>query len=158
MNDQALTNRTHKVECVWVIASIVWMLSALTCVRDLTGRLWEGKNGIWVKKTQCIMNNKMWNTMPPLGGNQVNKIKVCLWNTCPRRHQSPESYFLIKVKVKVTRSLTLMSFERASLVEYACRIWNLYYGSKVTAKIKVDNRQTNRQDESNMPPIIWSGA
>ena len=27
-----------------------------------------------------------------------------------------------KVKVKVTRSLTLVSFERASLVEYACQI------------------------------------
>ena len=28
----------------------------------------------------------------------------------------------VKVKVKVTRSLTLESFERASLVEYECQI------------------------------------
>ena len=30
------------------------------------------------------------------------------------------------VKVKVTRSLTLVSFERVSLVKYACKIWSLY--------------------------------
>ena len=36
------------------------------------------------------------------------------------------------------------------------------YGSKVIAKVKVDNRQTdrqtNRQDKNNMPPIIRSGG
>ena len=36
------------------------------------------------------------------------------------------------------------------------------YGSKVIAKIKVNNRQTNkhtkRQDKNNMPPIIQSGG
>ena len=32
------------------------------------------------------------------------------------------------------------------------------YGSKVKAKVKVDNRQTNRQDKNNMPPIIRSGG
>ena len=35
-------------------------------------------------------------------------------------------------------------------------------GSKVIAKVKVDNRQTNkqtdRQDKNNMPPIIRSGG
>ena len=46
---------------------------------------------------------------------------------CPRRQQSPKKAILIaKVKVKVTRSLTLVSFERASLLEYACQIWSLY--------------------------------
>ena len=34
----------------------------------------------------------------------------------------PKAIFRIKVKVKVTRSFTLVSFERASLVEYACQI------------------------------------
>ena len=33
-----------------------------------------------------------------------------------------KTIFSTKVKVKVTRLLTLMSFERASLVEYACQI------------------------------------
>ena len=34
--------------------------------------------------------------------------------------------FGAKVKVKVTRSLTFVSFERVSLVEYACLIRSLY--------------------------------
>ena len=34
--------------------------------------------------------------------------------------------FSIKVTVKVTRSLTLVSFERVSLVQYACQIWSFY--------------------------------
>ena len=40
------------------------------------------------------------------GGNKVHKWDI----------------FSIKVMVKVTRSLTLMSFERVLLVEYACQI------------------------------------
>ena len=49
----------------------------------------------------------------------IVKIKGCLWNTtvCPRRQQSQKHIFSFKVKFKVTRSLTLVSFERASLVE-----------------------------------------
>ena len=48
--------------------------------------------------------------------------------------------------VKVIRSLTLVSFERASLVEYACQIWSLFLlWFNVIAKVKVDNRQTNRR-------------
>ena len=39
---------------------------------------------------------------------------------------------------------------------------SISYGSKVIAKVKVDNRQTHRQtdkqDKNNMPPIIWSGG
>ena len=31
-------------------------------------------------------------------------------------------------------------------------------GSKVIANLKVDNRQTNRQDKNNMPQIIRSGG
>ena len=46
---------------------------------------------------------------------------------CPRwQPKSKKAIFSTKVKVKVTRSLTLVSFERASLVEYACQIWSLY--------------------------------
>ena len=32
------------------------------------------------------------------------------------------------------------------------------YGSKVIAKVKVDNRQTERQDKNNMPPFIRYGG
>ena len=78
----------------------------------------------------------------------------------PAATKSKKAIFSTKVKVKVTRSLTLVSFERASLVEYACQIWSLYTsnGSKVIAKVKVDNKQTDRQDKNNMPPIIRSGG
>ena len=40
----------------------------------------------------------------------------------PKATKSKKAIFRAKVKVKVTRSLTLVSFERASLVEYACHI------------------------------------
>ena len=43
---------------------------------------------------------------------------------CPRG--TSQAIFSAKVKVKVTRSLTMVSFERASIVEYACQIWSLY--------------------------------
>ena len=39
---------------------------------------------------------------------------------------------------------------------------SISYGSKVIAKVKVDHRQTDketdRQDKNNMPPIIRSGG
>ena len=48
-----------------------------------------------------------------------------------------------------SRSLTLVSFERASLAEYACQYEvSISYGSKVIAKENVDSRQTNRQDKN----------
>ena len=65
----------------------------------------------------------------------------------PRRQQSPKLLAInrIKVMVKVTRSLTLMSFKRVSLVEYARQI---SYASKVMAKViflPQSHRQTDRQ-------------
>ena len=61
--------------------------------------------------------------------------------------KSKKLFFSFKVKVKVTRSFTLISFERVSLVEYACQIWSLLSLTvqKLIAKVKVDNRQTDRQ-------------
>ena len=47
-----------------------------------------------------------------LGGNKVDKAIFSV---------------NFKVEVKVTRSLTLISFERASLVEYAYQIWSLNF-------------------------------
>ena len=47
---------------------------------------------------------------------------------CPRWQQSPKlAIFSIKVTIKVRRSLTLVSFEKVSLVEYACLIWGSIY-------------------------------
>ena len=40
----------------------------------------------------------------------------------PAATKSKKAIFSFKVKVKVTRTLTLLSFERASLVEYTCQI------------------------------------
>ena len=46
---------------------------------------------------------------------------------CPWRQLSQNwLFFSIKVTVKMTRSLTLLKFERVSLVEYACQIQSLY--------------------------------
>ena len=44
----------------------------------------------------------------------------------PGGNKVQKAIFSYKIKVKVTRSLTLVSFERASLEEYACQIWSLY--------------------------------
>ena len=63
--------------------------------------------------------------LEPLHFFQLMKWR-CLWNTMPpAATESEKAIFRTKVKVKVTRSLTLVSFERASLVEYACQIWSL---------------------------------
>ena len=40
----------------------------------------------------------------------------------PAAAKSKIGYFSIKATMKVTRSLSLVSFERVSLVEYACQI------------------------------------
>ena len=40
----------------------------------------------------------------------------------PAATKSKKAIFSAKVKVKVTMPLTLVTFERASLVEYACQI------------------------------------
>ena len=89
------------------------------------------------------------------------------WSLCVamlnRRHKNENKNQVVLVKhyapggkkvqkaifsTKVTRSLTLVSFERASIVEHACQIWSLClftYGSKAIANVKVDNRQKDRQ-------------
>ena len=48
-------------------------------------------------------------------------------------------------------------------MEYACHV-SISYGSKVIAKVEVDkrhrqtNKQTDRQEKNNLPPIIRSGV
>ena len=76
----------------------------------------------------------------------------------PGSNKVQKAIFNFKVKVKVTRSLTLMSFERASLVEYAFKYEvSIYYGSKVIAKVKVDSKQTDRT-KTICPPSFDPGA
>ena len=53
------------------------------------------------KKSRCVCETQQYAP----GGNKVQK-----------------DIFTFKVKVKVTRSLTLVSFKSVSLVEYACQI------------------------------------
>ena len=77
------------------------------------------------------------------------KIKVCLWNIMtPAATESEKAVFSTKVKVKVTRSLTFMSFERTSLSEYICQIWSLYLlrfkSYSEMLKLTTD-KQTNKQ-------------
>ena len=63
-----------------------------------------------------------------VAGNGTRKSRgVCkTLQYAPGGNKVEKAIFSFKVKVKVTRSLTLVSFERASLVEYACQIWSLY--------------------------------
>ena len=71
----------------------------------------------------------------------------------PSATKSKLTIFIINIMVKVTRSLTLASFEKVSLVEYTCQIWSLcLLRLKVTAKVKVflsrSYRVTNRHDKT----------
>ena len=75
-------------------------------------------------------------------GNLMKHQGAFVKQYAPGGNKVQKASFSFKVKVKVTRSLTLVSFERASLVEYEVSI---SYGSKVKSKVKVDNRQTNKQ-------------
>ena len=52
----------------------------------------------------------------------VKNQGVFVKHYAPNGSSMKKAIFSTKVKVKVTRSLTLVSFERASLVEYACQI------------------------------------
>ena len=59
--------------------------------------------------------------------NEWEEKYMSLLNTMPPlATKSEKDIFSTKVKVKVTRSLTFVSFERALLVEYACQITSLY--------------------------------
>ena len=65
------------------------------------------------------------------------------------------------VKVKVTMSLTLLSFKKTSLVKCACQIWKLsLLHSKVIVKVIVDNRQTRswtpQVEQSPEVPLPWT--
>ena len=64
-------------------------------------------------------------TIAHLSPKTVYQKSRCVFETLnmpPVATKSKKAIFSAKVKVKVTSSLTLVSFERASLVEYACQI------------------------------------
>ena len=84
---------------------------------------------------------------------------MCLWNTNALVGNTLV-IFSIKIKAKVQRSLTLVSHERISLVEYTCQIWKsqsltiqkLCRRLKVLATDILTHTQTNRQDKNYMIP------
>ena len=93
---------------------------------------------------------------------------VCETLTMPTAAtKSKKAIFRTKMKVKVTRSLTLWPWKghyyRSMQAKYEVSTSN---SSKVIGNFKADNRQTNkqtdrqtnRQDKNNMPPIIRSGG
>ena len=90
----------------------------------------------WTQKKDIHSLNEFSTVSPVICQNKIywfiqlyfqNSRGVCeTLQYAPSRNKVEKAIFSFKVKVKVTRSLTLVSFERASLVEYACQIWSLY--------------------------------
>ena len=78
----------------------------------------------------CNINQLMFK--PPSGDRKLllRVNKMCLWNIMPplatRGHKVQQKLLLLNINItaKVTMSSTLVSFERASLVEYANQIWS----------------------------------
>ena len=60
----------------------------------------------------------LWNTMYP----PATKLEKAATNMT----KSEKAIFKVKVNIKVTRPLILVSFGRALLMEYVCQIWSLY--------------------------------
>ena len=91
--------------------------------------------------------------------SQATQKSRCVGETlryAPGGNKVQKAIFSFKVKVKVTRSLTLVWFERASLVEYECQICSFYL-LRLTTDRQI-NRRTDRQEKKNMPPIIRFGG
>ena len=59
---------------------------------------------------------------------------------------SKKAIFSFKVKVKVTRQMTLLSGRHLWSMHAKYEV-SISYGSKVIAKVRVDNRQTDRQTD-----------
>ena len=79
---------------------------------------------------ECVTTGQMPDKVIPMcryDSQMTQKTGVFVKHQMPRRQQSQKlPISSIKVTVKVTRSLTLVSFDRVLLVEYACQIWSLY--------------------------------
>ena len=66
---------------------------------------------------QDLYSNLNWRYFP-----EKKNQGVFVKHYAPGGNKVQKAIFNFKVKVKVTRSITLVSFERASLMEYACQI------------------------------------
>ena len=75
--------------------------------------------------------------------NPTKNQGVFVKHYAPGGNKVQKAIFSFKVKVKVTRTLSFESFERWSM--HAKYEVSISYGSKVIAKVKVDNRQTDKQ-------------
>ena len=75
----------------------------------------------------------------------------------PATAKSENNILSVKVKVNVTRSLTLVSFERASLMEYAYQIRKCIDLSP-TQNVHVDNKYIQTERTKNMPRINRCGS
>ena len=73
---------------------------------------------------RCRTKRSLWATMFHRGDKKNQGVFVKHY--VPVGNKVQKAIFSFKVKVKVTRSLNLVSSERVSLVEYACQIWSLY--------------------------------
>ena len=166
--------------CCIVISRDLWKFCAT--FRDLPKFCLELVDSVdrWRKQIWQILQ-MVRNTVNVTGGcftvqhylkHKTNKMGVVVKHECLRRQQSTKlAIFSIKVTVKVTKSLTLVSFSGVSLVEYACHIWNLYHTvQKVCPRFKfffatVTDRQSHRQTELQTgqtldpppPPISFRG-
>ena len=80
---------------------------------------------------------------------------MCLWNTItPAESKSKSSYFKHEGHVKVTRSLTLVSFERTSLVEHASKLSSLHLLRFKTYSKSYMTLTTDTDKTSTICPII----
>ena len=87
----------------------------------------EDKHDLW--PTDLNINRDQLQTSRSLLQGQEFKnqgVFVKHYAMPPAATKSKKLFLASRSKFKVTRSLTLVSFERASLVEYACQIWSHY--------------------------------
>ena len=102
------------------------------------------QKGLSTRNTYMNYISPIINSVKVKGKNQGLFVK----HYAPGGNKVQKAIFSFKVKVDVIRSLTLVSFERVSFVEYECQIPGMKFLSlmvQVIAKVKVDNRQTNKQ-------------
>ena len=116
----------------------------------------------WLPDRQMDRRWTKWSLCAAMLCRRHNKTGVFVKQECPQWQQSPKlAIFSIKVMVKVTRSLTFVSFKRVSLVSMHAKYEvSISYGSKVMSKIKVfflpqSHRQTGQKIDA---PKFHSGA
>ena len=69
-----------------------------------------------------------------------------------------KTIYSTKVKVKVIDFGVIWKDIITWVILHTKYAASISYGSKVLANVKVDNKQTDRQNKNSIPPIIWYGA